>query len=1493
MLLLLARAAGAATLTVGPSGTYATINEAEAAAVSGDTIEIATGVYFEVLDPGGRDLVYSAPDGATLSATDPCLGVSGSERVEVDGLTFDACSHAISATGSSTVVVRDAVFSNNACDDGCGVSARQNSTVDIAGSVFTGNAATGSGGSLSFDDNASLTLTTSTFSAGSAAYGGELAFTGSGSLAVTDTTFEGARASVAGGAVWVQSATLATLDGVSITGAAAAQGGGLWVARTELVLLDLALDADTASAEGGGAYVEGAGHYGLTLTGGRITSNVAGGAGGGLYAYDVEPVTLTDVTFEADEATYGGGAFLHGNTGSAGPTRLDGCRFVDDVATVDGGGLYSESNDSLEIASSAFLAGTAADQGGGLYTSDTEVWLGGDVFLENVGADVGGGAAVYSTVLTVENVTWACNVADRFGAGLLARVDTSDLAASVATANTPGGFWIQANTSFTPVDDLAWGNGTSDWAGVSDPTGTDGNVSVSPGVRFLTCDGDATNDDLAPDAGSPLVDAATTTGLDSDGSAGDIGAYGGTWGAVLDVDDDGWTFWAGDCHDGRADAFPGGTEVWYDGVDQDCDGNDSDQDLDGYALADDCDDVDPLVNPGVAETWYDGTDQDCDGNDADQDLDGYALADDCDDTDPTVNPAQVEVWYDGIDQDCDGDDQDQDRDGYDLADDCDDLDPAVNPGAAETWYDGVDQDCDGNDLDQDSDGFSVFLDCDDTVATVFPGAEETWYDGVDQDCDGNDADRDGDSASGAPGGDDCDDTDPAVNPSAEEIWYDGVDQDCDGRDDDQDGDGEGIDVDCDDLDPTISPAATETWYDGIDEDCAEDDDFDQDHDGWALVDDAGDDCDDTDPTVHPGARELWYDGVDQDCDGADDDQDGDGYDRADDCDDTDPDVNPLAEERWYDGIDQDCDGRDDDQDGDGTNAVDDCDDTDPDVVRCLSRIDGGCNTGGGSPAWLLAVAAAVLVAARRGAPLLFLSGSAWALDATGNDRVITQPDGLLRVRGMAARDAGAVDLALSGGFAGTTAEAVYDDGSTAPLMAGLATIQLGAGWTFLPGLRAEVGLPVVLGARVPVALGPGLGDATLALQWGALRTDAIALGPAVELSLPTGSAARLTGGGGVGGALLAAASGDVGRLGWALEVGGGVRAGGSYETLAFAPEPELRFGGGARVKVVGPLSLGGEVDGHVGLGADNAVTLATSGAEGLVHAGVDLPWIELRAGGGGGLLDGAGTADGRVLVEVRSRVMDGHPRAADADHDGLADAADHCPAVAEDRDGFEDTDGCPDPDDDADGVPDTADRCPADPEDHDGNADADGCPDSDDDADGLADGLDRCPRDPGPPETNGCPDRDRDGMLDGADRCPDDGAVPGTDLSHSDGCPARVVVFPDRLHLGESVVFEPGRPTLRPEGSAVLRDVAKVLAAWPDLLVVEIGVHVDDAGDAAANLKLTQARAEAVKKALVAAGIAPERLVAQGYGESSPVAPNDSEADREKNRRVEFVIVRR
>ncbi|GDX83728.1 hypothetical protein LBMAG42_55390 [Deltaproteobacteria bacterium] len=135
----------------------------------------------------------------------------------------------------------------------------------------------------------------------------------------------------------------------------------------------------------------------------------------------------------------------------------------------------------------------------------------------------------------------------------------------------------------------------------------------------------------------------------------------------------------------------------------DIDPNSVDDDGDGYAEEDgDCDDGNAAANPGEDEVWYDDVDEACDGgDDFDQDGDGFDMNEDCNDEDSRVNPDAVEA-ANGADDDCDGlidngtDSGDDDGDGYSEADgDCDDADSARHPGASEVCDGAVDEDCDG------------------------------------------------------------------------------------------------------------------------------------------------------------------------------------------------------------------------------------------------------------------------------------------------------------------------------------------------------------------------------------------------------------------------------------------------------------------------------------------------------------------------------------------------------------------------------------------------------------------------------------------------------------------------------------------------------------------------------------------------------------------------------------------------------------------------------
>jgi OOP family OmpA-OmpF porin len=253
------------------------------------------------------------------------------------------------------------------------------------------------------------------------------------------------------------------------------------------------------------------------------------------------------------------------------------------------------------------------------------------------------------------------------------------------------------------------------------------------------------------------------------------------------------------------------------------------------------------------------------------------------------------------------------------------------------------------------------------------------------------------------------------------------------------------------------------------------------------------------------------------------------------------------------------------------------------------------------------------------------------------------------------------------------------------------------------------------------------------------------------------------------------------------------------------------------------------------------------------------------------------------------------PKIGDMDGDGILDNVDNCPKEPEDKDGFQDEDGCPDPDNDGDGIPDVSDKCPMEPEDHDGYQDEDGCPEPDNDADGLSDRLDQCPNEPedkdGFQDEDGCPDpdNDKDGIPDSADACPNEFGVP------PDGCPKKynlVVVTEKKIELKQTVYFDFNKATIKPVSFPLLNDVAQAMKDNPKIKV-EVQGHTDSVGDDNYNLKLSQKRAESVKAYVVKQGVAADRMVPKGYGENVPIADNRTKEGRDQNRRVEFVITER
>jgi OOP family OmpA-OmpF porin len=430
------------------------------------------------------------------------------------------------------------------------------------------------------------------------------------------------------------------------------------------------------------------------------------------------------------------------------------------------------------------------------------------------------------------------------------------------------------------------------------------------------------------------------------------------------------------------------------------------------------------------------------------------------------------------------------------------------------------------------------------------------------------------------------------------------------------------------------------------------------------------------------------------------------------------------------------------------------------------------------------------------------------------------------------------------------------------------------------------------------------------------------------LWFPTGASDSYVSDGTVRGRLEAIAGGRGDRLVWAGSVGADIR--GSKTFAATDQGTNLRLGGGVGF-LLGEgrrLQLGPEF--MMAMTVAGSVDKRNINAELLVDARYRITDdLEIGAGVGPGLSAGIGTPDVRGVLMV-AYTPDQKLPPKDADGDGIIDEKDACPTEK----GVADLDmkkhGCvPPKDKDKDGILDEVDACPEEAGPAHDYPKWNGCPPPKDrDADGVLDEFDACADESGPvnddPKKNGCPppkDTDEDGVIDEVDACPEvkgvtdadakyNGCPPDTDgdtvRDDKDACPAdkgpadpdpkkngcpTVRVTESEVIILEQVQFDTGKSTIKKVSDELLDKVAKVLTDHAELTKMEIQGHTDDRGNARANQQLSQARADAVKMALVKRRIEAKRLTTKGYGQTVPIASNETEEGRQTNRRVQFKIV--
>jgi MYXO-CTERM domain-containing protein len=582
-----------------------------------------------------------------------------------------------------------------------------------------------------------------------------------------------------------------------------------------------------------------------------------------------------------------------------------------------------------------------------------------------------------------------------------------------------------------------------------------------------------------------------------------------------------------------------------------------------------------------------------------------------------------------------------------------------------------------------------------------------------------------------------------------------------------------------------------------------------------------------------------------------------------------------------------------------------------------------CDTRGRAPGGALLLAAVVAFALRRRRRLaLALALVAGSAHAGGFDAELyqqtTSPSGYLTQESADVIPQRDLDVGVAFDFVHDPLVA-RDPATGDPLMNGeiisnRLALQLTAGYGVARWLEVGAALPVVVAQGGDVTLvDPGhslstsaFGDLRLFGKAQLWTRDELRLATALDVTLPSGDSDSFSGG------KLSVRPRMIfgwrpGRLSAAADVGFRFREATMVDNVTVGSEVTL---GAAAAYELRPAKLWAIAEALLAVGVDGGAHEVPAEALLGVRAMVTKSWRG-QVAVGEGLGRGYDTPAFQAIASMAytyapaPRVRPEPVR--DTDHDGIPDDVDKCPLEPEDKDGFQDEDGCPDLDNDGDGIADAQDACPNEAEDHDGFQDQDGCPDLDNDGDAIPDVKDMCPNEPedkdGYQDQDGCPDpdNDSDGIPDPKDACPDQAEVKNG-YQDEDGCPDEI---PDKLKkfvgVVEGINFKLGSNELLPSSRKRLDAAVETLKEFPDLRL-EIQGHTDDqpvrpGGKFASNEELSQARADAVRSYLLMMGIVGTRLTAQGYGSTQPLQDpahltgGKLAAARAKNRRVQFVIM--
>lgn len=858
LLLLLASPSLAATLTVGSSGTYSTIQSAVNNASSGDTITIAAGTYNEDVDTKGKNLklVGAGSNKVTINASgnDSAVTVDQGETVTLKGVTLTGSDQGINVVGSTLTgsdldiygMTGDSAGGGFLLSDGANVTI---STCLVRG-IKVGNSAYG--GAV-FASDSSASFTDCVFKNNESYQGGAFYLVGS-TLELTDSSVWGNDSTLKGGGLQLRQGSDATLLRVEIyENSSDDQGGGINIEDSDLSCQNCSITDNQAGDSGGGVAVDGALSSGVSFTGknGKISGNSAVGAGGGLYVWDAKltmggelsdntvsgssargaglyygknKLTLTDLNISGHEAVDGAGVFV---SSTATKVVVSGGTWSDNVASSDGGALYCGT--TLTLSDTIIEDNEATGAGAGIYVDSSATTIADATFSRNSAGKDGGGLKVYKALATVTGSTFSSNSAP-VGAGYYHHANNAGNSKATITTSR-----FDSNTGSTrgggvSIEGASASKITFTTLVSNTPDGVDITGGNNPVLLDLT---------LRNNVGDGLVMSSTTGGRAERLKVQQNQGNGASLGSVSN-----FVIYAS-VFDGNKDV---GLQLLAPGKNlevQNCDAVDngtgvevlSGEDItilntisafnagDGFSGSNNTGTIaysDAYGNGGkdfgngwegegqiTKDPQYTGYSDD---GSATNNLLFLASASKCRDSgDPAIKDTDGSRSDMGSFGGPEALDKDSDNDGFKPSDgDCDESDASVYPGADETWYDGIDSNCDGaDDFDRDGDGYrhessgvaASKVDCNDRDKNIYPGAPETEGDGVDSDCDG------GDGSGGDTG--DTGDTGEPIDDTGEPGWW--TDADGDGYAPSQ--------GDCNDNDAQVSPGTLEECDDGLDNDC--------------------------------------------------------------------------------------------------------------------------------------------------------------------------------------------------------------------------------------------------------------------------------------------------------------------------------------------------------------------------------------------------------------------------------------------------------------------------------------------------------------------------------------------------------------------------------------------------------------------------------------------------------------------------------------------------